>query len=256
MHLHSFSCSERRTGLFLLSEDSGHIGRAFHFAITPACCCDHAPGVCSFQPDVVCGRAGKRWEDEEALQRVAQRLQERGLLVVEPPEAPLLTQANPFQGPLPTLSELFGDADKAGSALPVRLCCFSQRQRLRLYLVLLRCCICWSWTPQPASEDAGADASHDVRAQVGGEWRSTAQEAAKRESLQAHLAARMTGVGPCKARQMVDEYSDRIIKILDGTPAAAQAALMKLKGVGKITAARMKASWDKSKSKRARPPSC
>ncbi len=94
-------------------------------------------------------------------------------------------------------------------------------------------------------------------AQEGGNWQDAAQEAARRESLQAYLAVRMTGVGPCRARQMVDEFGERIIRVLNGGAVAAEKQLMKLKGVGKITAARMKASWDKSKSKRARPcPPC
>lgn len=42
---------------------------------------------------------------------MAQRLQERGLLVVEAPEAPLLTQISAAQAPTPPLSDVFGDAD-------------------------------------------------------------------------------------------------------------------------------------------------
>lgn len=60
--------------------------------------------------------SGKSWEDKEALQRVAQRLQERGLLVVEPPEAPMLTQASTNRGPTPSLSEIFAK----DSSIPVR----------------------------------------------------------------------------------------------------------------------------------------
>ncbi|BDA44925.1 probable recBCD enzyme subunit RecD at C-terminar half [Coccomyxa sp. Obi] len=142
--------------------------------------------------------SGKSWEDKEALQRVAQKLQERGLLVVEAPEVPMLTQASPNRGPTPTLSELFAE----DSAIP-----------------------------------------------VGEDWKDAAKTAAWKESLQAHLAARMTGVGPGKARQMVDEFGERILSILNSRTPAAEKQLMKLKGIGKITAARMKASWDKSKSK-------
>lgn len=85
--------------------------------------------------------------------------------------------------------------------------------------------------------------------QVGEGWKDAAKAAAWQESLQAHLAARMTGVGPSKARQMVDEFGERILSILNGRAPAAETQLMKLKGIGKVTAARMKASWDKSKSK-------
>ncbi|CAL8469331.1 g8872 [Coccomyxa elongata] len=142
--------------------------------------------------------SGKSWEDKEALQRVAQRLQERGLLVVEPPEAPMLTQASTNRGPTPTLTELFAE----DSSIP-----------------------------------------------VGEDWKDAAKTAAWKESLQAHLAVRMTGVGPSKARQMVDEFGERILSILNSSAPAAEKQLMKLKGIGKITAARMKASWDKSKSR-------
>lgn len=93
-------------------------------------------------------------------------------------------------------------------------------------------------------------------AQGRGDWKDAAQEAVRRESLQAYLAKRMTSVGPARGRQMVDDFGERIIRILNGGPAAAQKQLMTLKGVGKITAAKMKASWDKSKSKRAPLPTC
>lgn len=91
---------------------------------------------------------------------------------------------------------------------------------------------------------------------MGEDWKEAAKTAAWKESLQAHLAMRMTGVGPSKARQMVDEFGERILSILNSSAPAAEMQLMKLKGIGKITAARMKASWDKSKSRRAPPSNC
>jgi hypothetical protein len=50
---------------------------------------------------------GKAWQNVEELERVAQRLQERGLLVVENLEAALPIKASPFQPAPPPLSEVF-----------------------------------------------------------------------------------------------------------------------------------------------------
>jgi hypothetical protein len=58
---------------------------------------------------------GKAWQSVEDLESVAQRLQERGLMVVEPPEASFQITASPFLAPPPPLSEVFPDADRSQS---------------------------------------------------------------------------------------------------------------------------------------------
>ena len=203
---------------------------------------------------------------------MAQRLQESGLLVVEPPDAPLLTQTSATKPSTPPLSDVFGDADSAAPVraflllatnLPLSLPCQAYTRYVTTFRVVK---VTPSWARRSSTDaftwsinEANAGSLHAAAmcsAQGRGDWKDAAQEAVRRESLQAYLVKRMTSVGPARGRQMVDEFGERIIRILNGGPAAAQKQLMTLKGVGKITAAKMKASWDKSKSKRAPLPTC
>ena len=154
---------------------------------------------------------GKAWQSVEELEQVAQRLQERGLMVVEPPNAALQTSASPFPPALPPLSEVFPDAKR-------------------------------SCSHAAASTIQGSGSS-----ELG--WQQTAQNSVKNASLAGYLVKRMSGVGSVMAKQMVSKYGVGILGVLDGKKASAEKELASLQGIGKITAAKMKSSWDATKRK-------
>ena len=63
------------------------------------------------------------------------------------------------------------------------------------------------------------------------------------ESLVSYLCGGATkGVGPVTARNMVDTYGDTILNVLDSSDAERQ--LLKVRGIGAATAAKIKDSWE------------
>ena len=75
----------------------------------------------------------------------------------------------------------------------------------------------------------------------------------RNESLQAYLGKRIRGVGPTRAKQMVDLFGADVLQVLGAVPAAAATRLRELPGVGPQTAAKMKQSWDAGAQKCAPP---
>ena len=84
----------------------------------------------------------------------------------------------------------------------------------------------------------------------------SAQEAARQEALELYLAKRISGVGPVKARQLVGQFGAGIVRILDSPAAAAVERLCELHGVGRLTAAKFKKSWDAGARKCEGRPCC
>ncbi len=67
----------------------------------------------------------------------------------------------------------------------------------------------------------------------------------RRESLQGYLAARMRGVGPARAREMLSRWGcDGALGLLRAPAEEAEAGLRQLSGVGAATARKLKAGWD------------
>ena len=69
------------------------------------------------------------------------------------------------------------------------------------------------------------------------------QDHLQRESLERYLTSRIQGVGPGRAKQLVEAHGPGILQQLDGKPEAALGALARIRGVGRKTAEQMLRSW-------------
>ena len=69
------------------------------------------------------------------------------------------------------------------------------------------------------------------------------QDHLQRESLERYLTSRIQGVGPGRAKQLVEAHGVAILQQLDGEPEAALRALAQIRGVGRKTAEQMLRSW-------------
>ena len=75
------------------------------------------------------------------------------------------------------------------------------------------------------------------------------QDHLQRESLERYLTTSIQGVGPNRAKQLVEMHGVDILQLLDGNAEAALQALTQIRGVGRKTAEQMLRSWAQ-KSKR------
>jgi predicted flap endonuclease-1-like 5' DNA nuclease len=79
------------------------------------------------------------------------------------------------------------------------------------------------------------------------QWERAAHTSARNESLEMYLVKRISGVGPFRAKQLVSKYGAGVLEVMDRPPAAAKKELATLRGVGPVTATKMKASWEATK---------
>ena len=74
----------------------------------------------------------------------------------------------------------------------------------------------------------------------------TAFQTSEREGAIAMLhGASLPGVGPVTAGRLADHYGAKLTEVMDAPDAAGR--LAKVKGIGTVTAKRIKAAWDNSK---------
>ena len=83
------------------------------------------------------------------------------------------------------------------------------------------------------------------------------QDHLQRESLERYLTSRIQGVGPNRAKQLVELHGVGILQQLDGDAEAAIKALVQIRGVGRKTAEQMLRSWGQNAKKGGSPlPYC
>ena len=89
-------------------------------------------------------------------------------------------------------------------------------------------------------------------AQAGGSGSSkgdSLQDHLQRESLERYLTSRIQGVGPGRAKQLLELHGVAIVQQLDGDAEAAIKALVQIRGVGRKTAEQMLSSWARNSKK-------
>ncbi len=79
------------------------------------------------------------------------------------------------------------------------------------------------------------------------------QDHLQRESLERYLTSRIQGVGPNRAKQLVELHGVGIVQQLDGDAEAAIKALVQIRGVGRKTAEQMLRSWGQNAKKGGSP---
>ncbi len=82
------------------------------------------------------------------------------------------------------------------------------------------------------------------------------QDHLQRESLERYLTSRIQGVGPNRAKQLVELHGVAIVQQLDGDAEAALKALAQIRGVGRKTAEQMLRSWAQNSKKGGQLTSC